>query len=86
MILSLLGFHLNKTSNEVSYSSIFLWFAADFAQYGGIEKFVLPYVSAADAQYIETHSNSLSKQFLKYNWKVNGAPPCNCTTKKQLYF
>ena len=63
----------------IKYSSIFQWFAGDFAQYGGVDEFITPYISAADAKYIETHSN-LSKQYFKYNWNVNGVPPCTCST------
>ena len=70
------GLYLDRSSNTLHLSSIFLWFAGDFEQYGGVKKFVSQYVSPNNAQYIAQKQPSL--KYFDYNWDVNGKPPCTC--------
>ena len=75
------GFLLDKSANTLHLSSIFLWFAGDFAAYGGVMEFIRPYISSEDAQYIGAHSPKV--QYFDYDWDVNGQPPpCKCSEKK----
>ena len=39
-------------------------------------KFISPYIPAADAQYLASHSPTV--EYFDYDWDVNGKPPCNC--------
>ena len=70
------GLYLDRGSNTLHLSSIFLWFAGDFDQYGGVVKFVSRYVPQEDADYIAQNKPTL--KYFDYNWNVNGKPPCNC--------
>ena len=76
LCLSDSGLYLDRSSNTLHLSSIFLWFAGDFDQYGGVTKFVSQYVSSDDAQYIAQNQPLL--KYFSYDWNVNGKPPCNC--------
>lgn len=71
-----IGFFLDRSSNTLHLSPIFLWFAGDFEAYGGVVKFVSSYISESDAAYIMENSPSLS--YFSYDWNVNGKPPCSC--------
>ncbi|XP_065836519.1 uncharacterized protein [Oscarella lobularis] len=71
------GMRLDKETNTLTLSPIFLWFIEDFYRAAGsVENFIFPYISSTDAAFIK--ENSPKKSYFKYNWNVNGKPPCNC--------
>lgn len=70
------GFYLDQSSNTLHLTPIFLWFKGDFDAYGGVMKFISPYIPAEDAQYIAAHNPTV--QYFDYNWDVDGKPPCTC--------
>ena len=70
------GFDLDRSSNVLHLTPIFLWFKWDFDQYGGVKKFISPYISSSDSQYIADNNPSI--EYFTYNWDVNGDPPCHC--------
>ena len=76
LLLYLAGFSLDQASNTLHLTPIFLWFEGDFDAYGGVTKFISPYIPAADAQYLASHNPTV--EYFDYDWDVNGKPPCNC--------
>lgn len=70
------GFDLDRNSNVLHLTPIFLWFYGDFDQYGGVKKFISPYISSSDSQYIADNNPSI--KYFTYNWDINGDPPCHC--------
>ena len=71
-----LGSLLDKNSNILHLSSIFLWFTGNFESYGGVREFVSAHLPSDEAQYVTQHKPTL--KYFPYNWDANGAPPCNC--------
>lgn len=71
-----LGFILDRGTNTAHLSPIFQWFSGDFARYGGVLKFIQPYLPAEDASYMATNDVKIS--YFTYNWNANGVPPCHC--------
>ena len=70
------GLSLDRSSNTLTLSPIFLWFVGDFEAYGGVRKFISPYLPPGDADYIAQHNPTI--HYFTYNWNVNGVPPCTC--------
>lgn len=71
------GHSLDQSANILHLSQIFLWFVGDFEQYGGVVKFIEPYLPGNEVEYITSHNPSLA--YFEYNWDLNGVPPCHCT-------
>ncbi len=64
------GMRLDEKKNRVYLSSIFKWFAEDFASRGGVLNFIAQYVSAEDRKVLADAKIKIS--YLHYNWKING--------------
>ena len=61
-------------------SSVFKWFAGDFASEGGVIVFVTRYASQDDARWLSAHAADVSIEYLDYDWGLNdlerrGEPP-----------
>ncbi len=54
------GSVLDRDSNTLHLSPIFLWFVKDFEPYGGVAKFVTSYLPAEEAQYVSQHKPTLN--------------------------
>ena len=63
------GMKLDADNKTVYLSSIFDWFKEDFESYGGVLKFIEPYIKQKDRQIL--NSSSLRVLYLKYNWQLN---------------
>ena len=70
------GASLDNTTSTLTVSKIFSWYSGDFDRGGGVLKFLLPYLPANIAVFIQTHAVTLD--YFSYNWSVNGKPPCMC--------
>eukprot|EP00929_Paragymnodinium_shiwhaense_P073172 TRINITY_DN37211_c0_g1_i1.p1 TRINITY_DN37211_c0_g1~~TRINITY_DN37211_c0_g1_i1.p1 ORF type:complete len:299 (-),score=73.51 TRINITY_DN37211_c0_g1_i1:321-1217(-) len=74
------GMKLEREAMTVTLSSIFKWYAADFAAASGsVLDFVAQYaVDGSIAEFIKSNKDKLSVRYFQYDWHVNGAPPCDC--------
>ena len=70
------GSLLDRDTNTLHLSPIFLWFVEDFEPYGGVLKFITPYLSPDEAQYLSQKKPTI--KYFTYNWDTNGVPPCKC--------
>ena len=64
------GMKLDEKKNRVYLSSIFKWFADDFASRGGVFKFISQYVSPEERKVLSNSKIKIS--YLDYNWRING--------------
>ena len=62
---------LDRERGILYLSQIFEWYEGDFP--GGAIEYVLPYLPAADREWIEAHRDSLSVEFVPYDWSLNGS-------------
>ena len=71
--------HMNLYNDNFQDPTVFfrfLWFAKDFESYGGVTKFISPFLPPSESQYIAQKNPSI--KYFNYNWDANGTPPCNC--------
>jgi hypothetical protein len=64
------GMKLDERKNRVYLSSIFKWFAEDFASRGGVLKYIGQYVTAEERKVLNNSKIKIS--YLDYNWEING--------------
>jgi hypothetical protein len=64
------GMKLDERKNRVYLSSIFKWFAEDFASRGGVLKYIGQYVTAEERKALNNSKIKIS--YLEYNWEING--------------
>ena len=74
------GMRLSRATRELHLSSVFKWFAGDFASEGGVIVFVTRYASQDDARWLSAHAADVSIEYLDYDWGLNdlerrGEPP-----------
>jgi len=65
------GASIERESNRIRLSSIFKWFAEDFAASGGVLRFVAGYLDESDAEWLRAHADDVEVVYLDYDWSLN---------------
>lgn len=65
------GMRIEADGKKVFLSAIFDWFEDDFESYGGVLRYIQPYVSSKDRQALR--NPRLRVSYMDYNWGVNGS-------------
>ncbi len=65
------GASIDRAANRVRVSSIFKWFADDFAAGGGVVRFVAGYLDDSDASWLRDHADTVDVGYLDYDWTLN---------------
>ena len=66
------GFALERDAGALRLSSIFKWFASDFEKQGGAIAMISRYLGEDDRSWLEQHVASANREYLAYDWRVNG--------------
>jgi hypothetical protein len=66
------GFAIERGAELIRLSSIFKWFAEDFEKQGGVPTMISRYLGADDRAWLEAHGASAKREYLPYDWRVNG--------------
>lgn len=66
------GFAVERDTGTVRLSSIFKWFAQDFEKQGGALATISRYLDADDRAWLEQHGAKVRREYLPYDWRVNG--------------
>jgi hypothetical protein len=66
------GFAIERAEDKVRLSSIFKWFAEDFEKQGGVLAMISRYLDADDRAWLDAHGASAKREYLPYDWRVNG--------------
>ena len=70
------GSLLDRTTNTLTLSKIFMWYAADFeAAAGSVPAFVAQFLPSSEAAYVKAHESSLTLAYFDYDWDRDGIPP-----------
>ena len=66
------GLRLDRAEGTLHLSRYFDWYAADFeSESGSVIDYLLRYVSGDVADYLRSNRNSLTIQFMDYDWTLN---------------
>ena len=66
------GFAIVRAPATVKLSSIFKWFAEDFDKQGGALSMIGRYLDVEDRAWLEEHGGSARREYMDYDWSVNG--------------
>lgn len=65
------GLLLDRAKSALHVSKIFDWFESDFEPHGGVPHFLLPHITADDAEWIRQQGGDLDLRYLHYDWNLN---------------
>jgi len=66
------GAHFDAASGVLRLSSIFSWFADDFASRGGVLRFLTPHLPAPMRRRLADHAGEVELAYFDYDWSLNG--------------
>ena len=66
------GVALDRGASTLRLSRIFKWFAEDFEKQGGTLAMISRYLDADDRAWLERHAATTRREYLPYDWRVNG--------------